>query len=132
MAFVVVRINNVRRFCRQEGGVMSDLVERLEAEQPIVASLRPEPTVAALKAAIDRGLVHVKFVNTRGGTELGVRLDREASDLAGVDFAAGRGTIRLVGTLTLDFVPVRFEGVLALETLQGTGSLKRGSAANGA
>jgi hypothetical protein len=128
MVLAPVRINNIRRF-RREVCAMSDLVERLQTEQPIVASLRPEPTVEALRAAVDRGVVHVKFVNTRGGTELGVRLDRDASDLAGLDGAQGRGTIRLVGTLTLDFVPVRFEGVLALDTLQGTGSLKRASAA---
>lgn len=111
---------------------MSDLVDRLQSEQPIVASLRPDATAAALKAAVDRGLVHVKFVNTRGGTELGVRLDRNASDFTNADFESGRGTIRLVGTLVLDFVPVRFEGDLALDTLQGTGSLTRVPAPAGA
>jgi hypothetical protein len=105
--------------------MISDLVDRLQVEQPIVASLRPQATVDALKAAVARGVVHVKFVNTRGGTELGVHLDRAASDAAAADFAGGGGTLRLAGTLTLDFVPVRFEGVLALDTMEGTGSLKR-------
>ena len=104
---------------------MSELVERLQAAQPIVASLRPEATVAALKAAVDRGLVHVKFVNTRGGTELGIRLDPHASDFKAADFSAARGNVRLVGTLVMDYVPVRFEGVLALETLDGMGSVTR-------
>jgi hypothetical protein len=104
---------------------MSSLVERLESDQRIVASLRPDATPDRLKAAIERGVVHVKFTETRGGTELGVRLDMGACDLSGADFVAGRGALRLVGTLVLDRVPVRFEGVLALETMDGTGSLKR-------
>jgi hypothetical protein len=103
---------------------MSNLVERLRAEQPIVASLRPESTAEALKAALKRGLVHVKFINTRGGTELGVRIDPEASDLRNADFASARGTLTLVGDLELDFIPVRFRGALALDTLEGTGRLE--------
>ncbi len=102
---------------------MSDLVQRLINEQPIVAGLHPQLTLDAFKAALDRGLVHVKFVNTQGGTELGVRIDRDASDLTGADFGTGQGHINLVGDLVLDYVPVRFHGVLELETLQGTGSL---------
>jgi hypothetical protein len=109
---------------------MSALVEFLQSEQPIEASLRPEPTAGALQAALDRGVVHVKFVNTRGGTELGVRVNAAETNLTGADFAAGRGTVRLVGTLTLDFIPVRFEGVLALDTLRGTGSLQPAVPAN--
>src|SRR4051812_44211296 len=102
---------------------MSGLVERLRDEQPIEASLRPQPTPEALKEAIDRGLVYVKFVNTRGGTDLCMSIDRDACDLAGADFDGGRGRVKLVGDLVLDYVPVRFRGVLDLETLRGTGAL---------
>ena len=103
---------------------MNDLVQQLTQEQPVEASLRPEPTLEAFKAAIDRGYVHVKFVNTRGGTELGIRLDPEASDLAGADFAAGAGSVKIVGDLTLDYTRVRFHSTLDLSTLKGTGRLE--------
>jgi hypothetical protein len=108
----------------EEEGV-GDLVARLGTPQPIVASLRPTATTEGLKAAIDRGLVHVKFTGTRGGTELGIRFDASASDFSGADFASGQGEIKLVGDLILDFVPVRFEGVIQIETLQGTGSVQQ-------
>lgn len=103
---------------------MNDLVQRLSEEQEIEASLRPEATTEALKEAIDRGYVHVLFPGTRGGTELGVRLDAEACDLTGADFAAGRGKAHLVGDLVLDYVPVRFHGDLDLADLKGRGRLQ--------
>lgn len=102
------------------------LVDRLcAAEHPVEASLRPERTVEALGAAIGEGYVFVRFTETRGGTELGVQLDRDATDLTDADFAAGHGEVRLAGTLTLDFEPVRCVVRLDLETLTGTGRLER-------
>lgn len=103
---------------------MSELPQKLTKEQPIIASLRPETTVAALKAAIDRGYVHIKFTETRGGTELGIPLDLPRSDFSGGDFVTGVGAIRIVGELTLDYVRVRFWGTIDLATLQGTGRLE--------
>jgi hypothetical protein len=104
---------------------MSDLVQRLsQGEHPVEASLRPDRTATALKECIDRGYVHVKFTATRGGTELGVRLDPQASRYADADFETGVGTILLVGTLTLDYVKVRCTATLDLATLAGTGHLE--------
>jgi hypothetical protein len=103
---------------------MSDLVQRLQADQPIVASLRPKATSEAFKAAWDRGLVHIKFTETRGGTELGIRLEEAACDVTAANFEAGEGRVRIVGNLVLDYVPVRFQGTIDLATFQGTGSLE--------
>jgi len=103
---------------------MNDLVQRLTQEQEIVVSLRPEPTLQALKAALDRGYVHAKFTGTRGGTELGIPLDREMSDLSGADFEQGQGNIKIVGQLTLDYTKVRFHGTIDLATMKGTGRLE--------
>lgn len=102
------------------------LVERLEqGEHPVEVTLRPEKTVDAFKACLDRGYVHIKFTDTRGGTELGVRLDPDASDLSKLDFQARRGTAHLVGSLTLDFTSVRCIADIDLSTLSGTGRLER-------
>lgn len=103
---------------------MNDLVRRLTEEQRVIASLRPERTVEELKAAIDREYVHVKFTETRGGTELGVPLDQEASDVSSADFEAGTGSVRIVGDLTLDYVKVRCHATIDLATLEGTGRLE--------
>ncbi len=102
---------------------MSELPQKLTKDQRIVVSLRPEPTVAALKAAIDRGYVHIKFTETRGGTELGIPVDTQRSDFSHADFDKGTGEFTLAGELTLDYVRVRFEGKVDLAAMEGTGHL---------
>ncbi len=103
---------------------MNDLVQRLTVAQPVEASLRPERNLSYFKAAVDRGYVHVKFINTRGGTELGVRIDPERSDLTGADWENGTGQIKVAGQLTLDYVPVRCHATIDLASLDGTGYLE--------
>lgn len=104
---------------------MNELVQRLsEGAHPVEASLRPEKTVKAFKESVDRGYVHIKFTNTQGGTELGVRLDREASDLSKADFDDHAGNVRMVGGLTLNYVKVRCIAEIDLKTLTGTGRLE--------
>lgn len=103
---------------------MNDLIQRLAKEQEIEMSLRSQPTLEALKAAIDRGYVHAKFPNTRGGTELGIPLDRQRSDLSSADFDQGMGNIKIVGELVLDYTRVRFHGTIDLATLKGLGRLE--------
>jgi len=96
-----------------------------KGEHPVEASLRPERTATALKAALDRGYVHLKFTDTRGGTELGVQVDLARSRFERADFAAGSGSIHLEGTLELDGVDVRCFADLDLARLAGMGGLKR-------
>jgi uncharacterized protein YbdZ (MbtH family) len=100
------------------------LVSRLsKGRHPVESSLRPEKTAKALKDRIDLGYVHIKFTETRGGTELGVRLDREALDLSQADFENRRGRVHLEGDLTLDYVKVRCIADIDLDTLKGEGHL---------
>ena len=102
-----------------------DLVQRLcSGEHPVEVSLRPEKSVQALKECIDREYVHIKFVATQGGTELGVRLDHAATDLRQADFAHQSGHVHLVGGLTLNYVKVRCIADIDLATLAGQGHLE--------
>lgn len=110
---------------------MSELVQRLTQEQPIVAKLRPAATLDQLKAAVDRGYVLLEFTETRGGTELGIRLNQNMSDLSAANFETGTGTIRIVGDLVLDYKPVRFHGFIDLGSMRGTGRLEILSGADG-
>jgi len=77
-----------------------------------------------LKQAIDRGYVLVKFTDTRGGTELGVRLDNVLTNLSDADFGQSTGTVHLAGNLTLNYVKVRCIADVDLATLQGKGHLE--------
>lgn len=102
------------------------LVDRLcEGNHPVEAGLRPEKTTKLFKEAIDRDYVHIKFTKTRGGTELGVKLDRDACDFVNADFADGNGSAHLEGNLTLDYVKVRCIADIDLKTLEGTGRLEK-------
>jgi uncharacterized protein YbdZ (MbtH family) len=102
------------------------LVDKLcEGDHSVIASLRPERTVQAFKERLDLGYVHIKFTETKGGTELGVRLDREATDLSQLNFEEQAGKAHLEGELTLDYVKVRCIADIDLKTLAGKGHLVR-------
>src|SRR5689334_5949803 len=102
------------------------LVDRLSTgDHHVVVSQRPEPTVKALKEAIDNGYVRVKFTETKGGTELGFKFDKDASDLSNGNFEEGRGNVRLAGGLTLDYTKVRVIANIDLSTLEGQGHLEK-------
>src|SRR5262249_13219651 len=105
------------------------LVDKLcEGDHPIEVGLRPERTVKLFKEAIDRNYVHVKFTKTRGGTELGVRLDRDACDFSRTDFEKGVGSVHIEGALTLDYVKVKCVADIDLVTLEGKGHLVKAEA----
>jgi hypothetical protein len=104
---------------------MNDLVRKLcEGDHPVEVSLRPNKTVEALKEWIDRKYVHIRFTDTKGGTELGFALAPEVTDIRQADFDKGSGSVRLGGSLTLDYVKVRCIADIELETLSGRGHLE--------
>ena len=100
------------------------LVERLsEGDHAMEVSLRPEKTFKLFKEAIDRDYVHVNFTQTKGGTEIGFRLDRTNSDFSKANLEAGTGKAHVEGNLTLDYVRVKCVADVDLRTLSGTGRL---------
>lgn len=102
------------------------LVDRLcEGNHVVEAGLRPEKTVKLFKEAVDRNYVHIKFTRTKGGTELGIRLDRDACEFSKADFENGSGVVHVEGALTLDYVKVRCIADINLETLEGNGRLEK-------
>ncbi len=100
---------------------MSELVKKLS--QGDHAVIYPG-TADELKAAVGRDYVHVKFTETRGGTELGFSLDQSASDLSSGDLDKGSGKVRVAGKLNLDGIDVMCVADLDLETLKGKGHLE--------
>jgi len=104
---------------------MNELVMRLaEGQHPVEISLRAGKTAENLKESIDRGYVLVKFTGTRGGTELGVRLDSQATDIRDANFGEGTGSVSLVGGLTLNYVKVRCIANIDIQTFTGMGHLE--------
>jgi hypothetical protein len=102
---------------------MDELTERLTVGQPVIMG-GANPTVDELRERTgDMGYVLVKFTQTRGGTELGFPLDREATDLSKADFDSGTGAVHVEGNLILNDDPVRLIADIDLGTLKGTGRL---------
>ena len=102
------------------------LVDRLcLGDHPVVLSLGAEPSVKLFKEAVGSGYLHVKFTNTEGGTELGLRLDKSASDFGEAIFEQGTGSARVVGDLSLDYTKVRCVVNIDLTTLAGQGHLEK-------
>lgn len=101
---------------------MDELVQRLsEGDHPVIVSRAK--SAEELKQSVDRGYVLVKFTDTRGGTELGVRLDENLTDLGQANFGGATGMARLVGNLILNYVKVRCVADIDLATLHGQGHL---------
>jgi hypothetical protein len=101
-----------------------ELVELLaQGVHAIEIVVWPSKNVEALRQAIERRYVHVRFLNTRGGTQIGVRVDEKLSDCQQSDFAGTSGEVRLVGNATLNYVNVRCETLVRLPSLQGEGYL---------
>jgi uncharacterized protein YbdZ (MbtH family) len=99
-------------------------VDRLcEGTHPVEPGLRPEKTVKLFKDAIDRDYVHINFTDTKGGTELGIRLDRSACNFSAANFEAGTGSVHVEGGLTFDYVKVRCIADIDLKSLAGMGHL---------
>ena len=102
---------------------MNELTERLTVEQPIVMG-GANPTVDELRERTgEMGYVLVKFTQTRGGTELGFPLDRDATDVSEANFDEGTGSVHVEGLLILNDDPVRCIATIDLATLDGTGRL---------
>jgi hypothetical protein len=103
---------------------MDELVQRLSQGEHTVTVGGPIPSLEEFKKRVeDMGYVFIKFTGTRGGTDLGVRVDKQATDLSQADFAQAKGVAHVEGTLTLNYVKVRCVADIDLATLNGNGHL---------
>ena len=102
---------------------MDELVQRLaEGDHPVIT--RRAESAEELKQSIERGYVLITFTDTRGMTELGVRLDEALTDLSTADFEQETGTVHLAGNLILNYVKVRCVADIDVATLKGQGHLE--------
>lgn len=105
--------------------MVDELVERLcKGKHPIKPGLLSNATAEAFQERIQDGYVHIEFTNTKGGTILGIDLDKEASDLTKANFEEQSGSVHLVGQLVLNYEEVRCLADIDLATLAGEGYLE--------
>ncbi|HEU5380644.1 MAG TPA: hypothetical protein VFV38_34910 [Ktedonobacteraceae bacterium] len=103
---------------------MDELVQRLsQGAHPVVVG-GPKATREEFRTRLqERGYVFIKFTETQGETDLGMRVDVAATDLSQADFSGGKGIAHIEGTLMLNYVNIRCVAEIRLETLSGTGHL---------
>src|ERR1700689_3993848 len=102
---------------------MNELTQRLTVDQPVVVG-GPDPSLGELERRLNEiGHVFIKFTETRGGTDQGIRVDRPACDASAADFSNGTGACHIEGSVTLTHDPVRCIATIDLATLKGSGHL---------
>lgn len=103
---------------------MDELVQRLSEGDHIVIIGGLNPSLDELEKRVkDIGYVFIKFTGTKGGTKLGVKVDKTRTDLSRADFIQGGGVAHIEGTLTLNYVNIRCVADIDLATLSGTGHI---------
>lgn len=104
--------------------MINDLVKRLSAEKHEITIGNRDETFDEIKERLSNlKYIHVTFPNTKGGTELGINVDTERSDLTKADFNTGKGAIHIEGTTSLNFCQVKCIADVDLENRKGKGRL---------
>jgi hypothetical protein len=73
------------------------------------------------RASLDDGFVLVRFTETRGGTTLGVRLDKSRCELGE---PGSSNAVKLIGTLVLNYNEIELTADIDPTTLEGSGFVK--------
>ena len=103
-----------------------ELVDFLsKGDHPVKLDLKSEKKDMELQKALDNGYVVIHFSDTRGGTDLGIRVEPDRCVLDKGDLQKLKGRIWVVGTLVLNDVRVRCTADINLEDFLGTGHLDR-------
>jgi len=104
--------------------MINELVQRLsEGKHEVVIGHRDEP-YAEIKQRIEDGYIHIKFTQTKGGTELGINVDLDNTNVKDLDFSKGEGTLHIEGTTNLNYNAVRCIADIDLATRKGEGCLQ--------
>jgi|SRR5581483_2292624 len=99
---------------------MDELVKFLSEGHHKVRADRAK-TPEDFRRSLDDGFVLVRFTETRGGTTLGVRLDKSRCELGE---AGSSNTVKLVGTLVLNYNEIELIADIDPTTLEGSGFVK--------
>ena len=103
---------------------MDDLVERLSKKQSIDFESRTDTLEEVKERLTEMKFVFITFTETKGGTELGIDVDIDLTDIKNADFDKGAGVISVVGTCILNYQKVRCIAEVDLSTKKGTGYLE--------
>ena len=105
--------------------MINELVQRLSKGKHEVILEDGNESYEDIKNRIENGFVHVKFTKTIGtGTEIGINVDLNSTNIKDVDFNKKSGTLHIEGTTNLNYDPVRCIADINLVNKKGKGFLK--------
>jgi hypothetical protein len=118
-----MRIINI--FIKSEAMTMiNELVQRLsDGKHEVMLGYRNEP-YDEIKQRIADGYTHIKFTQTKGGTELGINVDLDNTNIENVDFIKGHGVLHIEGTTNLNYNFVRCIADIDIASRKGVGFLQ--------
>jgi len=104
--------------------MINELVKRLsEGKHEVVIGHRDKP-YEEIKQRIEDGYIHIKFTQTKGGTELGINVDLNNTNVRDLDFTKGEGLLHIEGTTNLNYDAVRLIADIDLASKKGEGYLQ--------
>jgi len=102
--------------------MINELVERLSnGKHKVVIGERNE-SYEEMKERIKDGFFHIKFTETRGGTELGINIDQSKTNINEIDLE--NGLLHIEGTTNLNYTNVRLIADIDMKSKSGEGCLK--------
>jgi len=123
--FYSLRSRKIKQKVNEEIEIMiNELVQRLsEGKHEVVIGQRDEP-YEEIKERIEDGYIHIKFTQTKGGTELGINVDLKSTNVKDLDFTKGEGLLHIEGTTNLNYNAVRLIADIDLVSRKGEGYLE--------
>lgn len=104
--------------------MVNELVKKLsEGKHEVEIGYRNEQ-YEEIKRKIENGYIHIKFTQTKGGTELGINIDLDNTNLNNVDFSKGKGILHIEGITRLNYNTVRCIADIELALRKGNGFLQ--------
>lgn len=102
----------------------SELVKRLSKGKHEVIIVTRNESYEEVKQRIENGYIHIKFIKTRGGTELGINIDLNNTNIKGLKSNDNNGLFHIEGVTNLNYIAVRCVANIDLVTRKGEGYLQ--------
>ncbi len=103
--------------------MVSDLVKMLSEGKHEITIGHNGDSLEDIKKRINDGFVHINFINTKGGTEIGIKVDLKNTKLSNQDISNDANLMHIEGTANLNYSEVRCIADIDLISKKGQGFL---------
>lgn len=104
--------------------MINELVKKLSENKHEVTIGHRNESDEEIKKRIEDGYIHIKFTQTNGGTELGINIDSNNTNVKELDFNKKGMILHIEGTTRLNYNTVRCIAEINLTSRKGEGYLQ--------